>query len=511
MADTQVTKSVSGGHPTPSKAIKEPACRVSGRTRERDAIRAGEESKPERPNSHRSLLSLFTGAGGLDLGLEMAGFETRAASELEAHACETLRCNKAMCRMGPAERDDFIQRVLAQRCYQGLTAQEAEALVSRLRTPPTAKFLQSANVVEGDIRHVSSDQMRSACELGPNERLFCVAGGPPCQPFSRAGKRQAVDDAKNGDLFFEFVRVVRDLQPDWFLFENVKGLLLTKTDVLMLRCKACHACEIAPFQVRMAWSRNQPVTPVCERCGSRDINTESREVRGGSLEIIVKEFERTGYRCDHRVLNAADFGAPQIRERLFIVGSRDSIPFEWPTPTHSESQRTTRQASRQMDLFDSGPPVALKPWTTMFEALWRKGHPQYGELDPGSSVLWVKNVVRPHDEPVTWPLNRPSPTIGAHQGAKLAVAPHGVPEAQIQRQQWHTRGRRQGDTSPVRVEHAYLTDEELLQLQTFPRWWYLHGTRMQRAFQIGNAVPPLLACEVGKAIIRSSERVGLAR
>jgi DNA (cytosine-5)-methyltransferase 1 len=491
--------------------VTEPACRASGATRKRSTTRVGKDLKSGNSGSRHTLLSLFTGAGGLDLGLEMAGFETRAASELEAHACETLRCNKAMCKLGPAERDDFIQRVLTQRCYHGLAAGEAEALVSRLRTPPGDKFLQSASIVEGDIRQVSSDQLRSACGLGPGERPFCIAGGPPCQPFSRAGKRQAVDDAKNGDLFFEFVRVVRDLKPDWFLFENVKGLLLTKTDVLMLRCNTCSACEIAPFQVRMAWGRNQPVAPVCEKCGSKKVSAESREVRGGSLQIIIKEFERTGYRCDHRVLNAADFGAPQVRERLFIVGSRDSIPFEWPTPTHSESPRAAKQASLQMDLFDRDPSVALKPWRTMFEALWSRGHPQYRELDPRRAVLWVKNVVRPHDEPVTWSLDRPSPTIGAHQGAKLAIAPHGVPDDQIQRQQWHTRGRRQGDSSPVRVEHAYLTDEELLHLQTFPSWWYLHGTRMQRAFQIGNAVPPLLAYEVGKAIIRSSERVGIAK
>ena len=140
----------------------------------------------------------------------------------------------------------------------------------------------------------------------------------------------------------------------------------------------------------------------------------------------------------------------------------------------------------------------------MYDALWRKGQSRYGKLNLKKAVLWVKNVVRPHAEPVTWPLTRVAPTIGAHQGAKLALAPFGVPQEQLRRQQWHTLGRRQGDLPPVFVEHEYLTDEELLKLQTFPGDWYLFGTRMQRASQIGNAVPPCLARHVGSAILEAS-------
>src|SRR5437763_2883658 len=100
-------------------------------------------------------------------------------------------------------------------------------------------------------------------------------------------------------------------------------------------------------------------------------------------------------------------------------------------------------------------------------------------LDKAKAVLWVKNVVRPHDEPVTWSLDRPSPTIGAHQSAKLAIAPDGVPEEQLLRQQWHILGKRQRDLPPVPVTHEYLSDVELLKLQSFPEYWYLFGTRMQ--------------------------------
>ena len=78
-----------------------------------------------------------------------------------------------------------------------------------------------------------------------------------------------------------------------------------------------------------------------------------------------------------------------------------------------------------------------------------------------------------------------------------------MPEEQLFRQQWHTLGRRQGDTPPVDVKHEYLSDLELLKLQSFPDYWYLFGTRMQRAFQIGNAVPPKLGEVVGRAILKA--------
>jgi DNA (cytosine-5)-methyltransferase 1 len=131
-------------------------------------------------------------------------------------------------------------------------------------------------------------------------------------------------------------------------------------------------------------------------------------------------------------------------------------------------------------------------------------------MNPAVARLWVKNVVRPHAEPVTWTLDRPAPTVGAHQAAKLAIAPDGVPEEQLRRQQWHVKGHRQGDFPPVHVKHEYLADEELMSLQTFPSTWYLHGTRMQRAFQIGNAVPVRLAEIVGRSLLEScgfSEKV----
>lgn len=446
------------------------------------------------PPESATLISLFAGAGGLDLGLEEAGFVTVGVNELEAHACRTLEANRAIELMTPAEFEVWFEGQMQQRCYRTVTAAERSALRERIsRHREGHSLLRYATILEGDLRKISSEELAAQSGVRRGE-VSLVAGGPPCQPFSRAGKRLTVE-IDEGRLFLEFVRVVRDLQPRWFLFENVKGLAQSKTTVVSHLCNRCRSRKIVPFEERDAALRRDQTSVTCE-CGGVHGRIEERTVSGGSLDIIRAEFERVGYHCSVALLDAADFGVAQRRERVFIVGSRDNEPFEWPAPTHGQNPL---RMSAQRSVFDAEETLAR--WTTVAETLWPNGHPEYGALDPERAVLWVKNVVRPHDEPVTWTLDRPAPTVGAHQAAKLAIAPYGVPEEQLQRQQWHSLGRRQGDSPPVPVEHRYLTDEELLRLQTFPDFWYLYGTRMERAFQIGNAVPVRLAHVVGSALL----------
>jgi DNA (cytosine-5)-methyltransferase 1 len=446
-----------------------------------------------------TLVSLFTGAGGLDLGLEQAGFETVFANEIEPYACESLRANRVLRSLDPDSFEGWFNTQIAeQRCYKNVPLIEITRLRQRLFSAfnEGISYLDHAHIVERDIRALPASEILESIAAKPGE-IDLLAGGPPCQPFSRAGKRELIE-SDTGQLFLEFVRLVDGLRPRWFLFENVKGLILHKADVASIICPQCNRVEIVSFSLRNSLKEADSVTAECQSCGFNGqhiVDWDKR--RAGSLDIIQSEFERIGYRCQSIVLNAASFGAPQHRERLFIVGSRDGERLEWPSATYSEPDE-----KRIPSLFDKLE-LGRKPWQTMNDALYQNGHWRYGNLDPKKAVLWVKNVVRPHDEPVTWSLDRPAPTIGAHQAAKLAIAPLGVPEKQLYRQQWHVLGRRQGDTPPVAVEHEYFNDEELLALQTFPTSWYLYGTRMQRAFQIGNAVPPILAKVVGEAILKA--------
>ena len=440
-----------------------------------------------------SLISLFTGAGGLDLGLEQSGFETLVANEIGAHACETLRQNQVLSGLTPSEFAAWFSEQMEQRCYKGTSDTVADDLRTRLQFDLAKRsYLQKAKIVERDVRELPSSEVLQLAGVKKGE-IDLIAGGPPCQPFSRAGKRESVN-TNTGRLFKDFVRLVDEIRPRWFLFENVKGLTLTKAPLAHLCCHSCSKTHLVNFDDWEALQSGERAEMSCYSCGSDCSSVTWQDKAGGSLDIILNEFTQIGYQCRHKILNAADFGAPQQRERLLIVGTRDGELFEWPKPTHNKFRDDT-----EATLFDFD---KLKPWCGMGEALWPQGHWKYGKLGK-DAVLWVKNVVRPHDEPVTWSLERSSPTIGAHQGAKLSIAPFGVPEAQLYRQQWHTLGRRQGDTPPVFVEHEYLTDLELMRLQTFPDNWYLYGTRMERAFQIGNAVPPVLARVIGEALTSS--------
>jgi DNA (cytosine-5)-methyltransferase 1 len=448
-----------------------------------------------------TLISLFAGAGGLDIGLEQAGFECLAANEITPHACKTLIENQRLGTLSKAEFESWFSEQVSQRCYGGLRKDELQSLRKRI-FPAAGKgaLLPKARIIREDIRSLKAADLVGSLKKPSDVTL--IAGGPPCQPFSRAGKRETVETA-DGRLFLDFVRLVNEIHPRWFLFENVKGLTISKTDVLRIACKSCRRSSAVTFDEREVW-QEESSPKACRVCGSKNVSWQWSHDRGGSLEIILNEFESIGYHCKFSVLNAADFGAPQMRERLFIVGSRDNEKFHWPDTTHA---KTISGGDSELLLFHN---EQKKPWLPM-KSLWTDGHPRFGKLDSSKAVLWVKNVVRPHDEPVTWPLERPSPTIGAHQSAKLALAPNGVPEEQLKRQQWHVLGKRQKDSPPVHVEHEYLSDLELLKLQTFPPYWYLYGTRMERASQIGNAVPPILARSVGEAIANACGKVTKAK
>lgn len=138
----------------------------------------------------------------------------------------------------------------------------------------------SVNMLQGDIKNLSEDILRQA--IG-NRTVDVVVGGPPCQSYSTLGKRQM--DAR-ANLFMEYKRVLRILHPRAFLFENVKGIL---------------------------------------------------SMDGGALfEHVRKEFEDIGYSLQYKILNAVDYGVPQLRERVILVGFLGENAFQYPEPTHGE-------------------------------------------------------------------------------------------------------------------------------------------------------------------------------
>lgn len=141
------------------------------------------ERVPLMPFHHNKVISLFSGAGGMDIGLEAAGFETAVCVELDKDCRATLAYNRPEWKL---------------------------ALGPNPETP-------------GDIRSLSGRDILAVAGLRKGEAAL-VVGGPPCQPFSNIGKKQGADDPVNGDLYSEFVRVVGECLPQGFIFENVEGL-----------------------------------------------------------------------------------------------------------------------------------------------------------------------------------------------------------------------------------------------------------------------------------------------
>ncbi len=189
------------------------------------------------------VISLFSGAGGLDIGFEQAGFEVVVAVEADPACCNTLRKNK-----------------------------------------PNLK------VIEGDVSKITGAEILKAAGLKRAEAAL-VIGGPPCQSFSLAGKRMGLDDER-GSMVLEFSRLVHEILPKAFVMENVKGML--------------------------NWEK------------------------GKAIEAVLNEFREPAkyrnkkyiYDVSYSVLNAVEFGVPQKRERLFIVGNRLGKEFRCPKATH---------------------------------------------------------------------------------------------------------------------------------------------------------------------------------
>lgn len=173
-------------------------------------------------------------------------------------------------------------------------------------------------VVQGDISTLPTHAILSAAKLKPLEAAL-VVGGPPCQSFSLAGKRLGMDEAR-GRLVLDFIRVVREALPVAFVMENVKGMA--------------------------NWQRGEAL----------------QAIEDALKEPVLFEGEEYQYTVQHKILNAADFGVPQFRERIFLVGNRVSKTFNFPVPTHgSDTGQITQQA-----LFDK---KNMKSYNTVINAI----------------------------------------------------------------------------------------------------------------------------------------------
>ena len=194
-------------------------------------------------------ISLFTGAGGLDIGLERAGLKAVSLCEIEAVFCETLHENQ---RFQHADGMDYFKEAI----------------------------IHNADICE-----------TAGQDLTLGNEIDLIVGGPPCQAFSSSGKQRSVLDAR-GKLVHEFLRIIDEVRPKMFLFENVRGLVT-----------------------------------------ARDSSGEP----GGVIRDLLEQFHGIGYSCRAALLNSADYGSYQRRVRCFIIASRHGKAPPFPEPTHHKN------------------------------------------------------------------------------------------------------------------------------------------------------------------------------
>jgi DNA (cytosine-5)-methyltransferase 1 len=334
------------------------------------------------------------------------------------------------------------------------------------------KAVQDWNVIRGDVRKIDFKQYEGMVDL--------VSGGPPCQPFSLGGRHQAHNDIR--DMFPEAVRAVRETQPKAFIFENVKGLTRTT------------------FRNYYEYIQLQMEHPALARKEDEDwMEHLSR------LERHHTRGKRDGlhYRVVTRILNAANYGIPQRRERVFFVGFRDDLGIAWnfPRETHSldtllweqvmeptywERNRIAKESrcisSRMLvkarKLEDK--PTTLA-WRTVRDAL--AGLPDPEKNPRQAAEIWNHQFqagARAYPGHTGSPLDEPAKTL------KAGV--HGVPG---------------GENMLARPDGAvrYFSVRESARLQTFPDEYHFHGSWTEVMRQLGNAVPVELAYCVGNTVM----------
>jgi len=363
--------------------------------------------------NERKAISLFSGAGGMDIGIRKAGFDILAALEIDKYCCETLRF-------------------------------------------AAMRECTNTEIYEVDIQTINPTQLCSALNIQPMQ-LDLLFGGPPCQPFSIAGKQNGLSDNR-GPLLFEINRFAKYLKPKVILLEQVKGLFSAK---------------------------------------------DSNGKKGGIFEQFIADLESIGYIPKWQLCCAADYGVPQLRERIFVVATRGINGFEFPTQTHTPNDCMP-------NLF------GLQPYVTVGDVLTNLGEPE-----PKIPRTTIYDREDSHVD-VTPPRDRER-IAKVPEGSYLAAQTHLSAELRCNLQAKDTtkylRLNRKKPSNTLRcgeifyhpTEDRYLTPREYMRIHGFSDDYKLLGPIRSRTGtvknldqhrQVANSVPPPMAYVIGDGIRR---------
>lgn len=357
------------------------------------------------PDDKPIALSFFSGAMGLDIGIEEAGFEVVLACENDKFCRQTIEHNK-----------------------------------------PEVALLN-------DVNDVSVDDIYEMAQIDRNRDIDLMIGGPPCQAFSTAGKRKAFTDER-GNVFLKFIDLAFELRPKYLVIENVRGLL---------------SC---PMMHRPHSKRGK---------GYPDLSLD--EMKGGALNFVINRIESAGYGYSFELYNSANFGTPQIRERVIIICSRDGKKPPYLTPTHSNNSqynlpewKTFRSVASRLKKHDhiNFPEKRLKyyrklkggqNWKNLSEKLQKEALGK-SYFSGGGKTGFLRRI--------SW--DKPAPTLVTHPAMPATDLCH--PD-----------------------EDRPLSIQEYLRVQQFPLKWTLKGSLTEQYKQVGNAVPIGLGKAVGDLLL----------
>ncbi len=338
-------------------------------------------------------LSFFSGALGLDLGMERAGIEAMLFCEFDKKCRMTIDANR-----------------------------------------PNAALV-------GDISRLKADTVREYAGLEPNEPIDVIFGGPPCQAFSTAGARRAFGDSR-GNVFLQYLDLAQELNPKYLVIENVRGLLST------------------------AWP----------------IEDGGKPIHGGALSFILKRLGEMGYEVSFELYNAANFGAPQVRERVVLIAKKGG-KVQKLCPTHSNdsnwglpSWRTFGEVTSDLAEahYTAFPEKRAKYLRMLSEGQYWKDLPESVQADAMGKAYALSGGKTGFYRRI-W-TDRPCPTLVTSPTMPATYLCH-----------------------PTEVRP--LSVEEYKRVQGFPDDWRICGDLADQYKQIGNAVPIALGEAIGKAIL----------
>ncbi|MCR4924274.1 MAG: DNA cytosine methyltransferase [Lachnospiraceae bacterium] len=359
--------------------------------------------------SNRDVISLFSGAMGLDIGLQQAGLNIVIGQDFEQTCVETMKAN-------------------------------------------------GHNVLGGDIREIKPEKILDLTGLRVREP-FLICGGPPCQPFSTAGKRLGINDPR-GSLFMDYIRMIDYIKPRFFVMENVKGIMSSPL-------------------------KHVPVD-------NRD-DSDPDQKSGTVLDVILSEFNKLGYKTVYGILDAVNYGVPQFRERFVLIGSRDHEDIFLPVPTHFQMHQDE-----------------IYRWRTVGDAIkdLENEVSECGTLTPER-----KKYLKMVPEGGNWK-DLPKDIVEKAMGGAYTS---GGGKVGFYRRLTYSQPAPTVTTAPAQkatmlchpVKDRPLSVHEYARLQQFPEDWIFTGTTAAKYKQIGNAVPVGLAKAIGKAIISAAERTAV--